>query len=266
MTEQSLCEKGNWLAVYKTLFLDLPLVGVRQVLETGKGKEAAEAVWKNYDEGVRLATVAIDNLYRDPRFGEVVDRALQEMLRWQRWSNAVSGAFFSRLWPPSDLPTATEVRELVRALRAFSEHRAQMQVNGAIAGRLSNLPREELRAPVRHSSGQREHEQLTMDLLDYFEPVDWKATVAASAAKRTPASSTDFSEYFEPVDYPAVPSRNTKLQKHASHIHHIKAKTQAVKHPQPQQHIAATPAGAAAANADHTVPDPFLDKPRTAVR
>ena len=141
-----------------------------------------------------------------------------------------------------------------------------MQSNEAIAGHLSNRPREELPASVNHSSDQREHEQLTMDLLDYFESVDWKAIVASSAAKRTSASATDFSEYFEPVDYPAVPSLNTKPQEHIFHLHHVKAKTRAVKHPRPQQNITATPAGTADANANHTVPDPFLDKPRTAVR
>lgn len=257
MTEQCLHEKGNLLAVYKTLFLDLPLAGVRQVLEAEKGKEAVEAVWKNYDEGVRLATVAIDNLYRNPRFGEAVDRALQEMLRWQQWSSAVSGAFFLRLWPTPDLPTAMEVRELIRELRAFSEHRSPMRASGAIAGHLSKPTHKELHAPVNHSSDQREHEQLTLDLLDYFEPVNWEATAASAEAKRTPASSTDdFSAYFEPVDYPAVPSLNAKPQKHIFHI--IKAKTRAVKHPRPQQSITATPGRATDANANHAVPDPFL--------
>jgi hypothetical protein len=98
MEDRTLHDGENVLVLYKTLFktlfFDLPLAGVRHMLEAEQGREAAEAAWKTYDEGVRLATAAIDNLYRDPHFGEALDHSLQGMLRWQHLSKAFTGAVF----------------------------------------------------------------------------------------------------------------------------------------------------------------------------
>ena len=106
--------------LYKTLFLDLPLANMKRQLGIGEEKEAAEVAWNGYDAGVRLATTAIDNLYRAPLFGEVMARSLDGALRWQRFTSAVAGAFFPPLWQAVGLPTAAEtqaLRDEVHALR-----------------------------------------------------------------------------------------------------------------------------------------------------
>ena len=104
----------------KTLLLDLPLAGAKWGVGRGEEKEVTEAAWKSYDAAVRVATTAIDNLYRNPLLGNVLSRALHELLRWQQLSNALAGAVFSGLWKTVGLPTAAEVqalREEIRALR-----------------------------------------------------------------------------------------------------------------------------------------------------
>jgi hypothetical protein len=96
--------------VYTSLLLDLPLASVRQGAGLAGEKETSEAVWKGYDAGVRLATAAIDTLYRSPLFGDAVSRTLNELLRWQRVTNAVSGTVLTGMWRALGVPTAVDVR------------------------------------------------------------------------------------------------------------------------------------------------------------
>src|SRR5215475_5581485 len=107
--------------VSKTLFIDLPLAGTKWGLKIGEEKEATETAWKAYDAGVRLATTAIDNLYRMPLFGEMTARSLDLFLQSQRLSNAIAGTFFTGLWQTIGLSTTAETQALraeVQALRA----------------------------------------------------------------------------------------------------------------------------------------------------
>ena len=105
---------------YASLLRDLPVAGARWGLGTGEQREVAEAAWNGYDAGVRLASAATDNLYRNPFFGDVLARSVEGFLRWQRVRNAVAGAFFTGLWRTVGLPSRDEteaLREEVRALR-----------------------------------------------------------------------------------------------------------------------------------------------------
>jgi len=235
MREQRFREGGNLLAVYKTLFFDLPLVAMRETFAAGDGRGAVEAAWKNYDEGIRVATAAIDNLYRDPRFGEVVDRALQGMLRWQQLSSTVSGAFLAGLRPTADLPTAAEVRELLTELRALSPRHSRVREGGATDGQLNlaDVPRREANAASR-SSDQQARGHLTADLHDYFEPVDGSGGGNAADSRPAPA---DWQEYFEPVDYPD--GLKAKPQRRLLHIHDVRAKTRAARNLRSRQKRAA---------------------------
>lgn len=121
MAEKNLTQSAEDLAEsYKAFFLDLPLANMKWRFGMGEERETAEAAWKGYDAGVRLATTAIDTLYRTPLFGEVTARSLNIFLRGQRIGNALAGAFFTGLWKTVGLPTATEtqaVRAEVAALR-----------------------------------------------------------------------------------------------------------------------------------------------------
>ena len=101
-------------------FLDLPVTAVKRLVSKADERQMYEAGWKAYDALVGLSNEATRQIYTNPRFGEVAGRSLGSFVRWQRFSNAVAGAFFSSLWPTVGLPTANEVeavREDIRSLR-----------------------------------------------------------------------------------------------------------------------------------------------------
>ena len=105
--------------IYKTLFFDLPLAGAKWGMGSGGEKETAETAWKAYDASVRLATSAIDTLYRSPLFSQAASRTLTEALRWQRVGNAVSGTVLTGLWRALGVPTAVDVRGISDQLHAL---------------------------------------------------------------------------------------------------------------------------------------------------
>jgi len=257
MAEHGSPAGGSLLAVYKTLFLDLPLAGIRQVVEDEKKKEAVEMVWKNYDEGIRVATAALDNLYRDPYFGEALNHALQEMLRWQQLSGTITETFLAGLRLTTDLPTATEVRELLKELRTLSTYHAHRQTQEWEArDRQLSPPREESNVPVVRSSHPQKRKHLPTEFFDYFEPVDWNTAVLSDSARTQSSLTADFSEYFEPVNYPLASALSAEPQKRGSHITHIRAraKARAVKNLRLRQDAIATPVGVADANETQSVP------------
>jgi len=122
MAEKNLTQGVEDLAtIYKAFCLDLPLAGIKWRLGIGEERETAEAAWKGYDAGVRLATTAIDSLYRTPSFGEAAARSLNIFLRGQQIGNALAGAFFTGLWQTVGLPTAAETQTLRTEIQALRE-------------------------------------------------------------------------------------------------------------------------------------------------
>jgi hypothetical protein len=105
--------------VYTSLLLDLPLASVRQGTGRAKEKETAEAVWKGYDAGIRLATAALDTLYHSSPFGEAMSRTLDGMFRWQQTANAVSGTMLIGMWRALGISTAAEVRGISEQLQTL---------------------------------------------------------------------------------------------------------------------------------------------------
>lgn len=108
-------------AVYTTLFIDLPLSGLKRSLGLTEEKETTETAWKAYDASVRLATSTIDRLSRTPLFGDATARSLDFFLQGRRLSNALSGAVFTNLWNTVGLPTATEAQALRAEVQALRE-------------------------------------------------------------------------------------------------------------------------------------------------
>jgi hypothetical protein len=106
---------------YTTLFIDLPLSGLKRSLGLAEEKETTETAWKAYDASVRLATSAIDRLYRTPLFGEATARSLDLFLQSRRLGNALSGAVFTNLWNTVGLPTAAETQALRAEVQALRE-------------------------------------------------------------------------------------------------------------------------------------------------
>src|SRR5215475_8245368 len=120
MAEQARHTAADLMTMYKATFFELPMAGTKWAWGVGKEQETVEAAWKGYDAWVRLASTAIDELYRNSLFGEVVVRALDGGLRWQRLSNAWAGAFFGELWPVVGLPTAAAVQALQEGVQSLT--------------------------------------------------------------------------------------------------------------------------------------------------
>lgn len=131
MAEKKLTQTmADVATLYKTLFFDLPLAGAKWGIGLDGEKETTETAWKAYDASVRLATTAIDNLYRSSLFSEAVSRTLTQALRWQRIGNAVSGTVLTGLWRTLGVPTAAEVQGLsdqVQALETRLAHKKDVQ-------------------------------------------------------------------------------------------------------------------------------------------
>jgi len=140
MVEKQMTQTIEDLAtVYKTLFLDLPLAGAKWGMGIGAEKETTETAWKAYDASVRLATSAIDTLYRSSLFSEAVSRTLTEALRWQRVGNAVSGTVLTGLWRALGVPTAAEVQGLSDQVHALETRLAQKKDVQTILEQLRTL-------------------------------------------------------------------------------------------------------------------------------
>jgi hypothetical protein len=193
MDEKSSFAGGGIAALYKTFFLDLPLVGLRDAVQTEANRETMKALWKRYDEGVHLATQAIDRLYQDPQFGDWLDRSLQTLLQWQYLSTMMTGAFFPRLSPSVDALSTTEVQALLKELRHVDVTKPYMSPD----------------------TTRRHHGHETSPAV---EPSQAVATTKSRAQEEsTMEPFQDFSEYFEPVDTtPSHPPVNPQSTRHAN--------------------------------------------------
>lgn len=95
----------------------------------------AETSWKGFDAGMRLATAAVDTLYRLPLSGQVLNSVAPLLLRRQRLSNAITGAAFAGLWQTVGLPTTADFRALRDELSFLAaDVRAQRRENQVLTG------------------------------------------------------------------------------------------------------------------------------------
>lgn len=169
MADKTAQRMGDLLTLYKTTLLDLPLAGTKRGLGMGQEKDVVEAAWKGYDAWVRLANASMDDLYRNPLFGDLLARSLDGWLRWQRLSQAMAGAFFAALWPAVGLPTAAALQALHEDLQSLDTHvktqdaavrtlRAELQ---ALATLRQELP--SVTTTTGHST-QRARETISIEL------------------------------------------------------------------------------------------------------
>lgn len=144
----------DFVALYKSFFLDLPLAGVRWGLGMAEEQEVTRAAWNGYDAAVRLSTTAIDTLYQTPLFGHFIAQSLDGLLRWQRFGNALADTFFVALWQTVGLPTAAQTQALhteVAALREEVRSLSTKQEGKAKAPRATR--RRERRHPGLNGNG-----------------------------------------------------------------------------------------------------------------
>ncbi|MSQ47202.1 MAG: hypothetical protein EXR78_02250 [Deltaproteobacteria bacterium] len=97
---------------YKTFTVDLPLAGTRWAFGIGQEKDVTTTVWKGYDASIRVATAAVDSLYRTPLFGTTVSSVANQMLRWQQLGTSATNLMTTNLRQGIGIPTAAEVKAL----------------------------------------------------------------------------------------------------------------------------------------------------------
>ncbi|HYL57397.1 MAG TPA: hypothetical protein VEU51_00900 [Candidatus Acidoferrales bacterium] len=133
------------LKLAQALMPEPPSGAIKCIVEKKSDRELTEVGWKAYDKVVEVANNATNRLYSSPTFGQVLGTAIDTMLRVQRFNAAVTGAFFSALWPTVGLPTATEVEAMrndVRALRdELREASAERQADEDYARELHDAVR-----------------------------------------------------------------------------------------------------------------------------
>ncbi len=131
-------------------FLDLPAATVKRVVSSDGERAMYEAGWNAYDALVGVSNELTNQLYGSEAFGSAAGRVIDATVRWQRFQNAIAGAFFGSLWPAIGLPTASEiesVREEVRVMREeLAAQRAEEAAARAIEARRAT--RERISSPV----------------------------------------------------------------------------------------------------------------------
>jgi hypothetical protein len=133
MLKRTTRPSDDFLTLTKTVCVDLPLAGMQWSWGNDMEETVTKTAWTGYDAGIRLAAAAIDNLYRLPLTAAMLRSVAPALLRWQRASNAVTGAMFAGLWRVVGLPTTVETRALREALtRLAADLRGQRQENDAL--------------------------------------------------------------------------------------------------------------------------------------
>lgn len=107
------------LTAYKTFTVDLPLAGTRWALGLGQEKDVTTTAWKGYDASIRVATAAVDSLYRTPLFGTTVSNVANQMLRWQQLGTSATKLATTNLRQGIGIPTTAEVQALMERVTAL---------------------------------------------------------------------------------------------------------------------------------------------------
>jgi hypothetical protein len=107
---------------YKTLTVDLPLAGTRWAFGIGQEKDVTTTAWKGYDASIRVATAAVDSLYRTPLFGTTVSSVANQMLRWQQLGTSATNLMTTNLRQGVGIPTVAEVQTLMAREQTLKTH------------------------------------------------------------------------------------------------------------------------------------------------
>jgi hypothetical protein len=136
--------------IAQAALLELPAAAFKRLLGGDNDREMYEAAWKAYDSTIGLTNDATNRLYTNETVGAIAGRTMEAIVGWQRFNNAVAGAFFAALWPAVGLPTATEVEGVRADIKTLRE-----ELREAVAERDSSKAfARELRDVVRDSVGR----------------------------------------------------------------------------------------------------------------
>ena len=114
--------------VYEAVVLTMPAASARWVWGFANDKDTTLALWKGYDAGVHLATVAIDSLYRSESLSGLMGATINQLMHVQRLSNAATRLLTGSVSTLRALPVADEeqTRPAPRAEIDASTHAPQL--------------------------------------------------------------------------------------------------------------------------------------------
>lgn len=127
------------LTAYKTFTVDLPLAGTRWAFGIGQEKDVTTTAWKGYDASIRVATAAVDSLYRTPLFGTTVSTVANQMLRWQQVGTSATKLITTNLRQSVDIPTVAEVQALTERVTILEAKSTEATPKTATRGTLNRL-------------------------------------------------------------------------------------------------------------------------------
>jgi hypothetical protein len=140
MSDQNLTKTmEDLLAAYKTFTVDLPLAGTRWAFGIGQEKDVTTTAWKGYDASIRLATAAVDSLYRTPLFGTTVSNVANQMLRWQQLGNSATNMLSSTLRQGVAIPAMAEAQALTERVTRLEVKSGEPTPKTAPRGTLARL-------------------------------------------------------------------------------------------------------------------------------
>ncbi len=128
------------VALYKTLFIELPVAGSKLSLGIARDNELEQVAWKAYDTFVRLANYSTNRLFANPFLGASIARALPPFLQLRRLADSMAGAVFAGLWSAVGLPASSEVQAIRLELQGL-----RLEFRGLIAA-LPEKAKEEIEA------------------------------------------------------------------------------------------------------------------------
>ncbi|HEY6419787.1 MAG TPA: hypothetical protein VIX59_12350 [Candidatus Binataceae bacterium] len=112
---------GDLLKLAHVALVALPVEGLKRITVGGNDRELGAVGWKTYDAVVGVANAATNRIYSNESFGRFAGRAIDLTLQWQRLNLALTGAFFSTLWPALGVPAASDVHAMREELHALRE-------------------------------------------------------------------------------------------------------------------------------------------------
>jgi hypothetical protein len=127
------------LTAYKTFTVDLPLAGTRWAFGIGQEKDVTTTAWKGYDASIRLATAAVDSLYRTPLFGTTVSNVANQMLRWQQLGNSATNMLSTTMRQGVAIPATAESQALTERVTCLEAKSSEPTPKMAPRGTLTRL-------------------------------------------------------------------------------------------------------------------------------
>jgi hypothetical protein len=113
--------KTGLLALAEVALIDLPAAVTLRAFKTETDGDLYKAGWKAYEAATGVVTDLTNRAYANRSVAKVGARMLENGLRTQRFVDALSGAFFSALWPSVGLPLASDIEALRRDVKALRE-------------------------------------------------------------------------------------------------------------------------------------------------